>query len=94
MWTTRGRDWNVFKNYAFCAKLADLFPDPLSAFAHVASIGDVDTITAFCNSTVSSLQDNNAPPNDITYRERRSNEWFDDACQDAKTQARYLERRF
>jgi hypothetical protein len=88
MWTTRGRDWKVFKNDAICAELVDLFPDPSSAFAHVASIGDVDTITAFYNSTIFCLLDKHTPPTDVTFRERRSNEWFDYACQDAKTQAR------
>ena len=38
--------------------------------------------------------DKHAPPTDVTYRERRSNEWFDDACHDAKTRARYLERQY
>jgi hypothetical protein len=61
MWTTRGRDWKVFKNDALCAELADLFPDSLSAFAHV----DVDTITAFYNSTIFCLLDKHAPPTDV-----------------------------
>ena len=64
------------------------------AFAHVAYIGYIDTITAFYKSTISSFLDKNAAATDVTYSKRRFKEWFADACQDAKTQARYLEGRF
>ena len=64
------------------------------AFAHVAYIGCIDTITAFYKSTISSFLDKNAAATDVTYSKRRFKEWFADACQDAKMQARYLEGRF
>ena len=53
----------------------------------MAAIGDVNALTEFYNSSISALMDKHAPPTDVTYRERRSNEWFDDACQDAKMRA-------
>jgi len=43
---------------------------------------------------VSALLNTHAPPTEVTYRVRRSNAWFDDACQTAKTRARFLERQF
>ena len=89
--TTKGRDWKAFENDAFRTELTNLFPDQASASAHVAAIGDVDALTELYNSAISTLMDKHAPPTDVTYRERRSNEWFDDACQDAKTRARYLD---
>ena len=57
-------------------------------------IGDVDALVEFYDSTISALLDQHTPECDVTFHERRSNEWFDDACKDAKTRVRYLERQF
>jgi hypothetical protein len=90
MWTTRAGIGRFSKMMRFVPN------SPLFSWllCDLAFIGDVDTITAFYNSTISFLLNKHAPPTDVTYCERRSNEWFDNACQEAKTQARYLERGF
>ena len=92
--TFKGRDWKSLDFDAFRTELTDLFPDLASAPTHAAAIGDVDALTEFYNSTISALLDKHAPPTEVTCRERRSNDWFDDACQNAKTRARYLERQY
>ena len=92
--TTRCRNWKSFSVNDFCSDLLIGFPDAESAPAFTAAVGDVDTLVELYNSTILALLDRHAPERDVTFRERRSNDWFDDACHDAKTRARYLERQF
>ena len=92
--TIKSRNWKMFDRELFCSDISDRFPDTLSAPTYAASIGDVDELTEFYNDTIAALLDKHAPPTDVTYRERRSNEWFDDACRDARARVRYLERQY
>ena len=92
--TTTSRNWKAFNEESFCSALAAHFPDAESAPAHAAAIADVDALVAFYDSTISALLDQHAPKCDVTFRERRSNDWFGDACHDAKLRSRYLERQF
>jgi len=57
-------------------------------------ISDVDMLVHNYYVTIAALLDAYAPSVEITFRSRRSNKWFDEACQRAKKYARTLERRF
>ena len=92
--TARSRKWKAFNGDDFRSDLSTYFPDAESAPAHAAAIGYADTLVEFYDSTISALLDRQASGCDVTFRERRSNDWFDDVCHDAKIRARYLERQF
>jgi len=57
-------------------------------------ISDVDTMMDRYNSTIICLLDVHAPVKQFTFRERKSYQWFDDDCHDAKVKMRGLERRY
>jgi len=74
----------MFSIEDFRSDLEGLFPSMELAMTYVASVGDVDTLTDFFLSTLSTLLEKHALSTDITFRARRSNEWFDGDCRKAK----------
>ena len=70
------------------------FPDVVTASVNAEIIGDVDALVEYYDSTISRLLDTHAPPMMVKLRDRPANDWFDDACTDARIRSRYLERRY
>jgi len=81
--TIKGRRWKEFDLDNFRMDLESSFPDVTSAPINAKMIGDVDMLVHHYNVTIAALLDKYAPSVDIPFRSRRSNKWFDEACQRA-----------
>jgi len=92
--TIKNRKWKMFYIEDFRSDLEGLFQSKELAMTHVASVGDVDTLTDFYFSTWSTLLEKHAPSTEVTFRTRRSNDWFDADCRKVKVRSRRLERRY
>jgi len=73
----------MFNIEDFRSDLKGLFSSKESTITHVASVVDVDTLTDLYFSTLLTLLEKHAPSTDVTFRIRRSNDWFDADCRKA-----------
>jgi len=85
--TVKGRTCKRFFQDSFKMDLESRLSYVTSALINAEMIGEVEMLVHHYNVTITALLDEHSPPLEITFRSRRSNKWFHEACQNAKKYA-------